>query len=73
MKRAQAIIESIVVTQSYDYEGVGFLCTFCHDYDQFAQLPAGVMFEGRSFGKTGWNSDRCVAYYRTDRKFAIPA
>ena len=73
MKTAQAIINSVTVVQAYDWQGVGYLGTYCQDYDHFAQLPAGVMFEGREFGKAGWNSDRCVAYYRTDRKFALPA
>ena len=71
MPKARAIVDSVTVVQAYDYEGIGFLATYCGDYEHFAQLPAAVTFEGRAFGKAGWNSDRFVAYYRTDRKFAL--
>jgi len=42
----------------------------CADYDAYRDLPAGIEFEGREYGLTGWNSDTCNAYYRTSRKFA---
>ncbi len=42
----------------------------CKSADLFDSLPAVVSFQGRLFGKTGWNSDRNRAYYRTDALIA---
>jgi len=33
-------------------------------YGSFKRLPAGLEYEGRIYGKTGYNSDRNRAYYK---------
>jgi hypothetical protein len=44
--------------------------TDCTDYDQYKVLPHAAELEGRVYVKTGWNSDRGRAYYKTGRQFA---
>lgn len=39
--------------------------TLCRDYDHYAKLPAAVEYRGLVLAKTGWNSDRNVAYYKS--------
>ena len=39
-------------------------------YEEFQRLPAVVSFEGRLYGQTGWNSDRCKVYYNDDQPIA---
>lgn len=63
-------INSIVVNSTYQMDGEHWLVTNCADYDTWKALPAGVQFEGRRYGKTGWNSDLCTACYSTGRAFA---
>jgi hypothetical protein len=38
----------------------------CSDHEMFESLPPALEIAGDLYGKTGWNSDRGVAYYRTD-------
>lgn len=33
-------------------------------YGSFKKLPAGLEYEGRLYGKSGYNSDRNKAYYK---------
>jgi len=52
--------------------GVGVLTAPCHSQTNFAAMPAAVRFgrDGDCYGLSGWNSDRGVAYYRTDKAHA---
>ncbi len=71
MKTAQGITVSIEVVGE-DFRG-DLLCgveVACYDYDDFRKLPAGLSYEGKIFGKTGWNSDHGRAYYKVGAKFA---
>lgn len=45
-----------------DYDGT---------YDGYKDLPAMVRYEGRTYGKSGHNSDTMRVYYRTDRLHAV--
>lgn len=47
-------------------DGVKVAIVSCPDYDAFSALPGAVEIGPDVYGKTGWNSDRQVAYYRTD-------
>lgn len=47
-------------------DGVRYLTTACADYDALRALPEVVNFCGNLYARTGWNSDRCIAYYRDD-------
>lgn len=66
-------IASIEVIEQQFYEGIGFIKVPCHDFAEFRRLPAAINFEGKAYGKSGWNSDHNVAYYRTDKPFATIA
>lgn len=63
-------IDGITVNTSYQLEGNYWLETDCADYDAWSKLPAIVGYEGRKYGKTGWNSDNGKACYSTGKLFA---
>ena len=52
-------------------DGVHVVEVECHDAKEFLKLPAGIVYSNRNFGKTGWNSDHNVCYYRTDKSVAF--
>jgi hypothetical protein len=54
-------------------DGVRYLETRGCDYTEVRTLPNVVEFNGERYGFTGWNSDRGIAYYRTDAPHAMPA
>ena len=64
--QAKSLPGYIAVANHYWMEGVSFLEVKISDYDDFAALPIAVEFAGRIYGKSGWNSDSLIAYYRTD-------
>lgn len=70
MKRAKRI-DDIVVLAAGECEGEFYLVTGCADYDNFRQLPGAVAFEGRRYGRTGWNSDSNQAYYKANAALAV--
>jgi len=41
--------------------------TKCLDYTHFTNLPNVIKLNGIFLGKSGWNSDRQVVYYRSDK------
>jgi hypothetical protein len=47
-------------------DGVAVAIVPCSDHGAFTALPGGIEIGGRIHGKTGWNSDRGIAYYRSD-------
>lgn len=47
-------------------DGVKVAIISCSDYDAFSALPGGLEIGRDTYGKSGWNSDKNVAYYRTD-------
>lgn len=51
--------------------GITCLITTCGDYDYYASLPCVIEFEGRLFGKTGWNSDTNNACYKSHTSVAF--
>lgn len=50
--------------------GIKVVVTPCIDQDGFVSLPKAITFNGATYGRSGWNSDRNVAYFRTDRAVA---
>lgn len=71
---ATPIPHAVEIAQAYDYEGVGFLYVDIapdDPYGAFKRLPAGVTFQGRTYGKSGFDSDKNMAYYRTDHPVAV--
>ncbi len=79
--KATAIENSIVILRSefceawrtvdgFEVPAAFFLETPCRDYSELLSLPNAVTFEGRLYGKSGWNSDTYKAYYNTNIKTA---
>jgi len=54
-------------------DGVIVLIVPCGSYDEYRNLPHVVSREGAYYGRTGWNSDRGIAYFRDDAEFAVKA
>lgn len=67
--KAKVVNDYINLQCYFLFEGVWFGETGCRDYDDFRQLPSVIEVEvdGRKLSKSGWNSDKEVAYYRDDR------
>ncbi len=70
--KAQAIHNAVaVITHSVLPSGVKVVVAPCDGYQGFDKLPKGITFNGVPYGLTGWNSDRNVAYFRTDKVVAL--
>jgi len=39
-------------------------------YQHYKSLPSVIECNGTLYGKSCWDSDKCKAYYRSDRHFA---
>lgn len=64
---ATPVKDRIVVDNLYDYAGVGYLEIKVEDWAGVKRLPEVLDVRGRLYAYSGWNSDRMVAYFRTDR------
>jgi hypothetical protein len=62
----------IKVLSHQSVEGETFVEVNCRDYDHYASLPDVVEVNGQLLARTGWNSDRDVAYYKSGCLIAIP-
>ena len=56
----------ISISHCYTYQGTTFVELPCNDFREFKKLPNAIEIHGRILAKTGWNSDRFKAYYRSD-------
>jgi hypothetical protein len=67
MAHAIAVPNLVAVLLSYAIEGEHWIEVACgFDYEAMrAACPQALAFEGRTYARTGWNSDRGVAYYST--------
>lgn len=63
-------VDRLVVHQHEVFEGVHYITATCYDYEHFRSLPDVISFNSQICGKSAWNSDKCVVYYRSDMKFA---
>ena len=62
-------VQGILVREVQTLDAVtGLRCAIvsCDGYKAFKALPVAIDFHGVRYGLTGWNSDRFIAYYRTD-------
>ena len=72
MTTAKKLSDSIRVIEAYTLpDGVNFVSVPCADYAALKDLPDAISYECQLYGWTGWDSDRCVAFYKTDRAFAF--
>ena len=70
----QAIIkDNFITVQSVEYlpDGVTVAVVSCLDHSEFKVLPCAIEYNGNGFALSGWNSDRFIAYYRTDRYHSL--
>lgn len=66
-------VEGLVI-QSHETlpDGVRvIIATLSDGFDTYKKLPEVVSYDNRMYGKTGWNSDAQVGYYRDDAKVAL--
>lgn len=74
---ARRVKDRILVMASYSMphetilETVRVIETACRDHRAFRALPRVVEMGGVLYGLTGWDSDRCVAFYRDDARTAV--
>jgi hypothetical protein len=73
LKMVAQPVDGVLLLQSHETlpDGVKVLTTACVDYDANKNLPKVVFYENALYGKTGWNSDKHIAYYRTDAQIAL--
>ena len=65
-------VDAIKVNEFGTIQGIQWFTTDCHDYDAFLSLPKACDLGGTVYALTGWNSDRNVAYFQSNQKFARP-
>ncbi len=70
MTAATAIPGTLEVLGVTNFGEEFWLLVPCADYEAYRALPAGILFEGRTYGKTGWNSDTGRGFYCSARSFA---
>ena len=70
MKKAEIVQYIRVDFHDILLDGTQIAETMCLDYPDFRRLPSFIRLDGIVLGKSGWNSDRQVAYYRSDVKKA---
>jgi len=68
--RAKATDEFLNISTAATVEGDSIITTSCPDYEAYSKLPAVVEFENKLYGRTGWNSDRGFACYKTSAPLA---
>lgn len=69
-------VDDVLVQEMVEYAGVSFLYVSLRGddhysmYKNYASLPDVVMVDDMKYGKSCWDSDKGMAYYRSDKVFA---
>ena len=63
--QAQARYEFIKLQSIIWIEGEYIVEVECRDYNDYCALPAAISYDRMVMGKTGWNSDKCKACYKS--------
>jgi hypothetical protein len=72
MKTAKPLENALIVKSVETLpDGVKVVTLDCRDWAAFGQSPSALEYDGEVFGRTGWNSDKHIVYYRTDAKPAF--
>jgi len=72
MKTAKPLENALIVKSVETLpDGVKVVTLDCRDWAAFGQSPSALEYDGEVFGRTGWNSDTHIVYYRTDAKPAF--
>ena len=74
---ATATASNRLLVELSDYGKVKFATVDLHGenhydlYQMYKRLPSVIECNGQLYGKSCWDSDKCKAYYRSDRTFAV--
>lgn len=49
------------------------IMTYCHNYEHFKMIPLVITYDGKRYGKTGWDSDTKRCYHRNNAPVAMGA
>lgn len=71
-KREARASTSLAVLSHYEFEGETYVELTCRDYEHLCVLPEVIDCQGQELARTGWNSDRQVAYYKSGCLVARP-
>ena len=77
MTTATATATTHILVELSEYHGIGFATVDLHGenhhdlYQQYKSMPSTIECNGKLYGKSCWDSERCKAYYRTDLNFAV--
>ena len=71
---ATPITGAICVQNFYEFEGEAFIEVKCpgpYHYDSYVALPQVVRYRHREYVRSCFDSDRSLAFYRTNAQFAV--
>jgi hypothetical protein len=68
--QASVVRNSVMLQSTAIIEGTLCLVVDCADFDAYKDLPAALSYNEVVCGKTGWNSDKNVAYFQSNRSIA---
>lgn len=64
---ARIVKDHLTIQTHYRFGDIWFAECECQDHEAFCELPSVIEVQGHTLGKSAWNSDRNVAYYRDDK------
>lgn len=70
MSKQATAVNAVSVLGVHDLDRV--ITVGCPDFDAYRALPCALSYNGSTYGRTGWNSDRGVAYFRIGAPLAHP-
>lgn len=69
--QAKRVRDAVAILAEHSLGKERVLETSCADFDEYSELPNVVRYFGRVYTKTGWNSDKGMAYYKTGNFYAV--
>jgi len=67
---ADVVDNAMTVIMAVPIDGVLCLAVDCENFDAYKRLPAALSYNGIVCGLSGWNSDKCVAYFQSNKPVA---
>jgi hypothetical protein len=68
---AKPINGVVVLREDNLPSGIKVLIVPCGGVDEYEKMPQVVKYNNNVFGRTGYDSDKLVAFYRSDAKVAF--
>ena len=60
-------LETYIPIRSYEVQqGVTYICVDCANFDEFKSLPGALLVNDKIVGKSAWDSDKGLAFFRSD-------